>query len=72
MDEQRQEHSRSYYAATLTEITVYPELEGSRSADVCIVGGGFTGIASALARSINPLDVAVCDLNRVVDYYRLS
>jgi glycine/D-amino acid oxidase-like deaminating enzyme len=45
---QRQEHTGSYYAATVTETTDYPVLEGARSADICVVGAGFTGVATAL------------------------
>ena len=46
---QKQEHTGSYYAATANEITDYPVLEGSASADVCVVGAGFTGVSAALA-----------------------
>ena len=54
---QRQEHTKSYYAASVTEITDYPVLEGAKTADVCIVGGGFTGVSTALTR---PHEPAVC------------
>lgn len=38
----------SYYAASLREPTGYPALEGDARADVCIVGGGYTGLSAAL------------------------
>jgi len=45
---QRQEHTNSYYAATVNEVTDYPVLEGSISVDICVIGAGFTGVATAL------------------------
>ena len=45
-EHQKQEHTSSYYAASVNEITNYPALEGSQSADVCVVGAGFTGVAT--------------------------
>ncbi len=36
--DQRQEHTGSYYAASVNEVTDYPALEGTVSADVCVVG----------------------------------
>ena len=43
-----QPHTGSYYAATVNDQTEFPSLAGDRSADVCIIGAGFTGISSAL------------------------
>ncbi len=42
------EHAPSWYAATANRLTAYPALDGNKTADVCIVGGGFTGVATAL------------------------
>ena len=50
--DQRQEHTGSYYAASINEVTGYPNLEGAHSADVCVVGAGFTGTATALSRML--------------------
>jgi len=61
----RQEHSRSWYAATASESTAYPELLGSHSADVCIVGAGFTGVATALTLAERGYSVVVVEANRV-------
>ena len=55
---QRQEHTNSYYAATVNEVTDYPVLEGVHSADVCVVGAGFTGTSTALT-------LALLEANRV-------
>jgi gamma-glutamylputrescine oxidase len=64
-DEQKQEHARSYYAATANEKTDYPVLEGSQPADVCVVGGGFTGVASALTLAERGYSVALLEANRI-------
>jgi gamma-glutamylputrescine oxidase len=62
---QKQEHTNSYYAATANDPTLYPELEGSKQVDVCIVGAGFTGIATALTLAERGYSVAVIEANRV-------
>ena len=62
---QNQEHTSSYYAATVNEITDYPVLEGSKSADVCVVGAGFTGVAAALTLAERGYSVALVEANRV-------
>lgn len=62
---QQQEHTNSYYAATANETTRYPVLEGSQSADVCIVGAGFTGVATALTLAERGYRVALVEANRV-------
>jgi gamma-glutamylputrescine oxidase len=43
----------SWYQATIGERPTYPELNGSTSCDVAIVGGGYTGLQAAynLAKS---------------------
>ena len=43
----KQEHTGSYYAASVNEVTDYPALEGNVWTDVCVVGAGFTGVATA-------------------------
>ncbi|NCF51305.1 FAD-dependent oxidoreductase [Gammaproteobacteria bacterium] len=62
---QKQEHTGSYYAATANEITDYPVLEGAHSVDVCIVGAGFTGVATALTLAERGYSVALVEANRV-------
>jgi gamma-glutamylputrescine oxidase len=42
------QHVQSYYAATAAKPVVTAPLEGSASSEVCIVGGGFTGLSAAL------------------------
>ncbi|WP_035517163.1 NAD(P)/FAD-dependent oxidoreductase [Pseudohaliea rubra] len=43
-----QPHTNSWYAASANRKLVFPPLEGDREADVCIVGGGYTGLSSAI------------------------
>jgi glycine/D-amino acid oxidase-like deaminating enzyme len=62
---QPQEHTSSWYAATVTERTDYPELEGREEAEVCIVGAGFTGVAAALTLAERGHSVALVEANRV-------
>jgi glycine/D-amino acid oxidase-like deaminating enzyme len=63
--DQKQEHTGSYYAASVNEVTDYPVLEGSTSADVCVVGAGFTGVATALTLAERGYSVALVEANRV-------
>jgi len=60
-----QPHCNSYYAATVNEIADYPLLEGANSCDVCIVGGGFTGISSALDLAERGYKVSVIEANHI-------
>jgi gamma-glutamylputrescine oxidase len=62
---QKQEHTSSYYAATVNEVTDYPELTGSHDTDVCVVGGGFTGVATALTLAERGYRVAIVEANRI-------
>jgi len=63
--DQKQEHTGSYYAATVDEVTDYPVLEGAKSADICVVGAGFTGVATALTLAERGYSVALVEGNRV-------
>ena len=63
--DQKQEHTSSYYAASTNEVTAYPVLEGAKSADVCVVGAGFTGVATALTLAERGFSVALVEANRV-------
>lgn len=60
-----QAHPESYYAATRNDFTHYPALLGERRCDVCVVGGGFTGIATALTLAERGYSVTVLEQNRV-------
>jgi glycine/D-amino acid oxidase-like deaminating enzyme len=61
-----QEHPQgNYYAATVSEVTDYPVLRGSVSADICVIGAGFTGVATALTLAERGFSVALVEANRV-------
>ncbi len=55
----------SYYAATANPGAAFPQLDGSVQADVCVIGGGFTGINSAIELATRGLSVVVLEANRV-------
>lgn len=63
--DQQQEHTRSYYAASVNEVTDYAALSGEHSVDVCIVGAGFTGVATALTLAERGFSVALIEANRI-------
>ena len=60
-----QPHTGSYYAATANEVTRFAPLRGERSADVCVIGAGFTGISTALYLAERGYDVHVVEANKV-------
>jgi glycine/D-amino acid oxidase-like deaminating enzyme len=58
-------HTGSYYAATANEVTNFPPLKGDRQADVCVIGAGFTGVATALFLTERGYNVHVIEANKV-------
>ncbi|USE35066.1 FAD-binding oxidoreductase [Endozoicomonas sp. SCSIO W0465] len=58
-------HADSYYAASLNFATDYPELEGNLSVDICVVGGGFSGVATALELAERGYRVAVLEARKI-------
>ncbi len=61
----RRDHAPSLYAATADPSLSFPPLAGSTKANVVIVGGGYTGLAAALALAEAGVDVVVIEANRV-------
>ena len=59
------ERCKSYYTATLNQETSYPTLQGQVSVDVVIIGGGFTGVATAVELSERGLKVAIVESNKI-------
>ena len=60
-----QEHTRSYYAATVNDPTSFAPLLGEQRADVCVSGAGFTGISTALHLAERGYNVHVVEANKV-------
>ncbi|WP_444931283.1 NAD(P)/FAD-dependent oxidoreductase [Microbulbifer sp. SSSA002] len=58
-------HVKSYYAATANDSCEYPCLEGDVQADVCIVGGGYTGLSSALHLAERGYRVVLLEAERI-------
>jgi glycine/D-amino acid oxidase-like deaminating enzyme len=62
---QTQQHTGSYYAASVNDNTDYTPLKGAQSADVCVIGAGFTGISTALHLAERGYNVHVIEANKV-------
>jgi len=60
-----QSHTGSYYAASANEVTNFAPLRGDQSADVCVIGAGFTGISTALHLAERGYNVHVVEANKV-------
>ncbi len=65
MTTQADGHIASYYAATRNDLTRYPQLRGNVSVDVAVVGGGFSGVASALTLAERGYTVALIEAKRI-------
>ena len=63
--EHKQEHAPSYYAATQTDRETYPALHGDIATGICVIGGGFTGVATALTLAERGYEVALVEANRI-------
>lgn len=58
-------YPQSFYAATRAELAPQPPLQGAGRADVCIIGGGFTGLSAALHLAERGFSVVVLEAHRV-------
>ena len=65
MNQYTQEHARSYYAASARATTPYPTLDGDLTADVCVIGGGFTGVNTAIELAQRGLSVILLEARRI-------
>jgi len=59
------ERSPSYYSATIYQDSDYPSVQGEVRVDVAIIGGGFTGVATAVELAERGFKVAVVEANRI-------
>ena len=55
----------SYYAATAKPIAPFPEAQEPLRCDVCVIGGGFTGLSTALHLAERGLDVVLLEAHRM-------
>ena len=62
---QKGHHIDSWYAASVNKDLNFPRLEGEIEADICIVGGGYTGLSSAIHLRDKGYSVAVIEAERV-------
>ncbi len=62
---EHREHTTSYYAATVNQVKEYPRLEGEQSTDVVVVGGGFSGVNTALELAEKGYAVTLLEANRI-------
>jgi gamma-glutamylputrescine oxidase len=58
-------HPTSYYVATAEEMIEYPVLATAERADVCVIGGGFTGVSAALNLAEKGFDVVLLEAERL-------
>lgn len=59
--------AKTVYAATCEPLPEQPALRGAANADVCVIGGGFTGLAAALRLAEAGRDVVLLEAGRVGD-----
>src|SRR5699024_2695775 len=55
----------SYYTASIKQESDYPSLAGKQHVDIAIVGGGFTGVATALELAERGYKVAIIEARKV-------
>lgn len=65
MNSRISEYPDSYYAATANRSLDLPALEGSETADVCIIGGGYTGLSSAIHLAERGYRVVLLEAERI-------
>jgi glycine/D-amino acid oxidase-like deaminating enzyme len=59
------QHAASYYAASVNRQLGYPSLRGELSADVCIVGGGFSGLNTAIELAQKGFSVVLLEAHKI-------
>lgn len=59
------QHAASYYAASSHPQPEYPALQGEVKVDVCVVGGGFSGLNTAIELAERGLSVALLEARKI-------
>lgn len=62
---QSTDHARSYYRATANALVERPALGTDLTADVCVIGGGFTGVNTAIELAQRGLSVILLEARRI-------
>ncbi|MGY2343436.1 NAD(P)/FAD-dependent oxidoreductase [Pseudomonas sp. SDO5532_S415] len=65
MNQYTQEHTHSYYAASAHALAPFPTLTEDLVADVCVIGGGFTGVNTAIELAQRGLSVILLEARRI-------
>lgn len=58
-------HVESWYAASANQQLEFPPLQGEASADVCIIGGGYTGLSTAIHLRKAGYSVILLEANKI-------
>ncbi|KMW60803.1 Oxidoreductase [Candidatus Rhodobacter oscarellae] len=58
------EYPASWYAASAQPLPPFDPLDGDTQADVCVIGGGFTGLSAALHLAQSGVDVVLLEAHR--------
>ncbi len=62
---QSNDHAQSYYRASAHALPERPSLGADLNADVCVVGGGFTGVNTAIELAQRGLSVILLEARRI-------
>jgi gamma-glutamylputrescine oxidase len=65
MNRSSSDHTRSYYLASANAMPQRATLEAELSADVCVIGGGFTGVNTAIELAQRGLSVILLEARRI-------
>ncbi len=57
-------HAETYFAATAHGAVEHPRLQGEVTCDVCVIGGGFTGLSAALHLAERGFEVVLLEARR--------
>ncbi|MDO6454899.1 FAD-binding oxidoreductase [Neptunomonas phycophila] len=58
-------YPHSYYAASINDTRIRHSLQGDHTADICVVGAGFTGLSTALHLAERGFKVIVLEASRI-------
>jgi len=65
VNDKKGEYPEGYYAKTANMLDRFPALKGDETCDVCVVGGGYTGLSTALHLAERGYDVILLEAQRV-------